>query len=150
MQVIYAKVARYGAKYMLRDLTRGYMALLHWMERTAADEVLVSPHWFCENGEELSCHTHRDHVGRPSLVPESTSLVVGPGLKKPIFPGYPVVRDAPVLAREFEEREVKELGVDQFNLEIGSLKALDYFNDGSFLSPFRACSRTSQCSCPQH
>lgn len=43
-----------------------------------------------------------------------------------------MVQEAPVPAREFEGREVNELSFSQFNLEFGDLKALDYFDDGSF------------------
>ncbi|OHF01872.1 metallo-beta-lactamase superfamily protein [Colletotrichum orchidophilum] len=77
-------------------------------------------------------HAHPDHIGRPSLFPSTASLIVGPGVKQAYFPGYPAVPDAPVLAREFEGREVRELDFGSTEIEIGGLKALDYFNDGSF------------------
>lgn len=79
----------------------------------------------------IHSHAHTDHVGRPSLFPQSTSLIVGPGIKSSFFPGYPAVQDSPVWAREFEGREVREL---EFNtgLKIGGFDAVDYFGDGSF------------------
>ncbi|KAK2054099.1 metallo-beta-lactamase superfamily protein [Colletotrichum caudatum] len=78
-------------------------------------------------------HAHPDHTGRPSLFPPSASLVVGPGVKQACFPGWPAVPDAPVLAREFQGREVRELDFGGAGgLEIGGLRALDYFGDGSF------------------
>ncbi|WQF79199.1 Putative metallo-beta-lactamase, ribonuclease Z/Hydroxyacylglutathione hydrolase [Colletotrichum destructivum] len=99
-----------------------------------------------ENGVDLEgieavfwSHAHPDHIGRPSLFPASTTLVVGPGVKEAYFPGWPAVQDAPVLAREFEGREVRELDFSSgggasgaAGLEIGGLRALDYFGDGSF------------------
>ncbi|KAF2106191.1 metallo-beta-lactamase superfamily protein [Lophiotrema nucula] len=77
-------------------------------------------------------HAHLDHVGRPSLFPKSTSLIVGPGVKEAYYPGYPANSEAPVLSREFEGREVTELDFSPTDLEIGGLKAIDYFGDGSF------------------
>ncbi|TID00188.1 Cytochrome P450 monooxygenase mpaDE [Colletotrichum higginsianum] len=100
-----------------------------------------------ENGVDLEgieavfwSHAHPDHIGRLSLFPASTALVVGPGVKEAYFPGWPAVPDAPVLAREFEGREVRELDFSRggdasgaaAGLEIGGLRALDYFGDGSF------------------
>ncbi|KAI8264561.1 metallo-beta-lactamase superfamily protein [Colletotrichum sp. SAR11_239] len=75
-------------------------------------------------------HAHCDHVGRPSLFPLSTSLIVGPGIKSAFFPGYPAVKDSPVWAREFEGREVRELNLNT-GLKIGGFDAFDYFGDGS-------------------
>ncbi|KAJ5435851.1 hypothetical protein N7445_006736 [Penicillium cf. griseofulvum] len=77
-------------------------------------------------------HADLDHIGRPSLFPASTALVVGPGIKESFFPGYPTVQESPVLEREFAGRDVEELALSRFDLEIGGLKALDYFGDGSF------------------
>lgn len=77
-------------------------------------------------------HAHFDHVGRPSLFPHSTSLLVGPGVKTSYFPGYPANPVSPVLSREFSNRHVQELDFNASDLEIGSLKAVDYFKDGSF------------------
>ncbi|KAL6244731.1 hypothetical protein RBB50_008259 [Rhinocladiella similis] len=34
------------------DLARAYVTLLHWLEKTDANEVLKNPYFFCENGEE--------------------------------------------------------------------------------------------------
>ncbi|BCR90571.1 MBL fold metallo-hydrolase [Aspergillus chevalieri] len=77
-------------------------------------------------------HAHFDHVGHPSLFPKSTSLLVGPGVKTSYFPGYPANKASPVLACEFEGREVRELDFSTSDLEIGTLKAIDYFGDRSF------------------
>ncbi|KAK1990187.1 metallo-beta-lactamase superfamily protein [Colletotrichum falcatum] len=92
-----------------------------------------------ENGVDLGSiealiwsHAHPDHTGRPSLFPPSASLIVGPGVKQAYFPGWPAVPDAPVLAREFRGREVRELDFSAAGLAVGGLDALDYFGDGSF------------------
>ncbi|CEL02573.1 hypothetical protein ASPCAL03741 [Aspergillus calidoustus] len=77
-------------------------------------------------------HAHMDHVGRPSLFPTTAKLIVGPGIKQAFFPGYPTAPDSQILSREFAGREVAELSLPEFSLDIGGLKALDYFGDGSF------------------
>lgn len=78
-------------------------------------------------------HHHLDHTGDPSLFPESTALVVGPGFKKnrTTFPGYPKNPDAVVVQDAFEGRELVELEFAS-GLEIGGFPAIDYFRDGSF------------------
>ncbi|PGH15997.1 hypothetical protein AJ80_05340 [Polytolypa hystricis UAMH7299] len=49
----------------VKDLARGYMALLHWLERTPAEEVAASrPYFFCENGEELSWGECAAEIGK--------------------------------------------------------------------------------------
>ncbi|KAH8924722.1 Metallo-hydrolase/oxidoreductase [Atractiella rhizophila] len=79
-------------------------------------------------------HHHIDHTGDPSLFPKTTALVVGPGFKsnKATYPGYPANPDAVVVQDAFEGRELVELDFSNAELEIGGLKALDYFEDGSF------------------
>ncbi|KAJ9642734.1 hypothetical protein H2204_002382 [Knufia peltigerae] len=34
------------------DLARAYITLLHWLEKTDADQILDNPYFFCENGQE--------------------------------------------------------------------------------------------------
>ncbi|KAG9784240.1 hypothetical protein KCU88_g2804, partial [Aureobasidium melanogenum] len=96
-----------------------------------------------ENGVSLDTidavvwsHPHWDHIGRPSLFPKTTDLIVGPGVKEAFAPGYPEKPTSPVLSREFADRKVTELDFSTSKLEIGGFKALDYFGDGSlyFLS----------------
>lgn len=53
-------------------------------------------------------------------------------MKTAYFPGYPANQSSPVLSREFEGRGVHELDFSTSDLEIGTLKAIDYFGDGSF------------------
>ncbi|KAJ6099685.1 hypothetical protein N7467_001220 [Penicillium canescens] len=48
----------------VKDLARGYMTLLHWMETTSASEVVQNPYFFCENGQELSWGECSAEVGR--------------------------------------------------------------------------------------
>lgn len=52
------------AQVHVRDLARGYIVLLHWMERASADEVLPNPYFFCENGHELSWNECAVETGR--------------------------------------------------------------------------------------
>lgn len=85
-------------------------------------------------------HAHFDHVGNPSTFAPSTPLIVGPGFKQKLLPGYPTDQTSPVLESLYENRELIELdfdtgasGTHTFKpLPIGRLRALDYFNDGSF------------------
>ncbi|EPY53033.1 NAD dependent epimerase/dehydratase [Schizosaccharomyces cryophilus OY26] len=48
----------------VKDLARGYLTLLDWLERTPAEEVLPNPYWFCENGNELSWNDCTAEIGR--------------------------------------------------------------------------------------
>ncbi len=76
-------------------------------------------------------HWHYDHIGDPSTFPGSTTLVVGPGFKEAFMPAYPVNKDSPLLEKDFEGREVREIEFGN-GLKIGRFKAFDYFGDGSF------------------
>ncbi|KAJ5676362.1 hypothetical protein N7536_012534 [Penicillium majusculum] len=48
----------------VRDLARGYMVLLHWMERAPVTEIALNPYFFCENGQELSWGECAAKIGR--------------------------------------------------------------------------------------
>ncbi|KAJ5371613.1 Phosphatidylethanolamine-binding protein PEBP [Penicillium concentricum] len=48
----------------VKDLARGYMVLLHWMERAPVTEVAQNPYFFCENGQELSWGECAAEIGR--------------------------------------------------------------------------------------
>ncbi|KAL2144222.1 hypothetical protein VTI28DRAFT_9433 [Corynascus sepedonium] len=93
-------------------------------------------------------HHHFDHTGNPNTFPPSTSLIVGPGFKATMLPGYPANPDSPILESDLANRQLIELdfspasasgtqssrgGTPRFApLSIGRFRALDYFNDGSF------------------
>ncbi|KAI2618409.1 beta-lactamase-like protein [Hypoxylon sp. NC1633] len=77
-------------------------------------------------------HSHFDHVGDPSTFEPSTTLVVGPGVKKNVLPGYPTNPEAVFLETDTAGREVQELDFTSSGLKIGRFPALDYFGDGSF------------------
>jgi len=81
-------------------------------------------------------HHHPDHTGDLTLFPTSTTLVVGPGFKSnPLsYPGYPVGPEARTLHEAFEGREIIELdfGSNASTLNIAGLRAIDWFDDGSF------------------
>ncbi|KAM0323162.1 hypothetical protein ACHAQA_009012 [Verticillium albo-atrum] len=77
-------------------------------------------------------HTHWDHIGRPSLFPPSTDLIVGEGTLDFFGPGYPESSTSPYLSRELANRTVTELKFPASAARIGGLAALDYFGDGSF------------------
>ncbi|OQE02901.1 hypothetical protein PENVUL_c037G08097 [Penicillium vulpinum] len=76
-------------------------------------------------------HYHYDHCGDMSPFPPTTSITVGAGFMKAGFlPGYPENPVSPVLASDFENRELIEVNFEN-GLEIGGFKAHDYFGDGS-------------------
>jgi glyoxylase-like metal-dependent hydrolase (beta-lactamase superfamily II) len=77
-------------------------------------------------------HSHIDHVGDPSVFPTSTDLIVGPGFKASSMPGYPANPEALLLDSAFHGRQVREVDFSRSALNIGDLRAVDYFEDGSF------------------
>ncbi|EKV21621.1 Phosphatidylethanolamine-binding protein PEBP [Penicillium digitatum] len=48
----------------VRDLARGYMVLLHSMERAPVAEIAMNPYFFCENGQELAWGECAAEIGR--------------------------------------------------------------------------------------
>ncbi|KAI1390331.1 beta-lactamase-like protein [Hypoxylon trugodes] len=77
-------------------------------------------------------HPHLDHTGDPSTFEPSTTLIVGPGVKKDVLPGYPAKQDTFILEADYAGREVKELDFTDSKIKIGKFPAIDYFGDGSF------------------
>ncbi|GAO51220.1 hypothetical protein SAICODRAFT_69419 [Saitoella complicata NRRL Y-17804] len=76
-------------------------------------------------------HWHWDHCGDMSLFPGSTELVVGPGFKGAVMPGYPTNPNGVLLDSDFEGREVREITFES-DFKIGQYPAQDFFGDGSF------------------
>ncbi|KAF1986938.1 hypothetical protein K402DRAFT_393093 [Aulographum hederae CBS 113979] len=76
-------------------------------------------------------HYHFDHTGDPSVFPPETELVVGPGFKDNILPGYPAKKDSPILESDYTGRNLREISFSS-SLQIGRFKAFDLFGDGSF------------------
>ncbi|XXG93820.1 hypothetical protein Hte_000069 [Hypoxylon texense] len=78
-------------------------------------------------------HAHLDHTGDPARFEKSTTLIVGPGCKREMFPGYPANPEALfILEADYAGRNVKELAFPPSAPRIGKFPALDYFGDGSF------------------
>ncbi|KAI9799652.1 MAG: hypothetical protein M1833_003967 [Piccolia ochrophora] len=79
-------------------------------------------------------HHHFDHVGNMTTFPASTDLIVGPGFKEGMTPGYPENSESSLLQSDYEGRTVREIDFQKEGngLKIGSFAALDFFNDGSF------------------
>ncbi|KAK3948711.1 beta-lactamase-like protein [Pseudoneurospora amorphoporcata] len=85
-------------------------------------------------------HYHFDHTGDITTIGPQAALIVGPGFKKGLLPGYPANPDAPILEADYKDRELIEVdftsaasdGKDWKRLTIGRFPAVDYFGDGSF------------------
>ncbi|KAH8901642.1 metallo-beta-lactamase superfamily protein [Thozetella sp. PMI_491] len=86
---------------------------------TSSIEAVIWSHW------------HFDHTGNMKTFPPSVDLVVGPGFKNALLPGYPVNKESHLLESDWGGRNLVEL---EFNTEVklGRFSAIDYFNDGSF------------------
>ncbi|KAK7539176.1 beta-lactamase-like protein [Phyllosticta paracitricarpa] len=100
--------------------------------RKGIDEILT------EGGVDVNrisslivSHWHWDHIGDPSRFPSSAELVVGPGFKESLMPGYPANPDAHLLDSMFSGRTVREVPFDPA-ITIGGLESHDFFGDGSF------------------
>ncbi|KAF4978727.1 hypothetical protein FZEAL_4947 [Fusarium zealandicum] len=79
-------------------------------------------------------HWHLDHSGDPSTFPTTTSLVVGPGFKEALLPGYPTNPQGLILEKDYEGRDLHEIDFENHpdSIKIGGFQAVDYFQDGSF------------------
>ncbi|KAL4945771.1 hypothetical protein BDV06DRAFT_219015 [Aspergillus oleicola] len=79
-------------------------------------------------------HWHWDHIGDPSTFPPSTDLIVGPGFKDAMLPGYPSNPDSPIRESDYNNRTLREISFTPGSqtLKIGLFPAYDYFGDGSF------------------
>ncbi|KAL3481415.1 beta-lactamase-like protein [Aspergillus californicus] len=77
-------------------------------------------------------HWHWDHIGDPSTFPPTTDLIVGPGFKDAMLPGYPANPDSPLLEKDYANRTLREITFTDSPLHIGQFPAHDYFADGSF------------------
>ncbi len=77
-------------------------------------------------------HWHFDHVGDPSTFGPGTAVIVGPGFKEYIAPGYPRNPNSTFLEADYAGRELREISFAESSIKIGRFPALDYFGDGSF------------------
>lgn len=101
-------------KYDVADLLQA-----HGIELTSIDGIIFS-HW------------HFDHVGDATRFPTTARLIVGPGFKSTVLPGFPADRDSMICGNAFEHRDIYEATFTQSDLSIASLPAVDWFDDGSF------------------
>ncbi|KAF4466853.1 metallo-beta-lactamase superfamily [Fusarium albosuccineum] len=97
-------------------------------------------------------HWHTDHTGDPSTFPSTTELVVGPGFKEALTPGYPTNPYGLLLEADYSyvedfgscsrfltltwRQNTRGRGFREIDfadgLQIGGFNAFDYFGDGSF------------------
>lgn len=78
-------------------------------------------------------HWHFDHTGDPTTFPsDRTALIVGPGFKQALLPGYPTNPESAILEADYVGRELREIEFDGGKTKVGRFNAFDYFGDGSF------------------
>lgn len=79
-------------------------------------------------------HSHWDHLGDPARFPSSTDIVVGPAFLGENFPDglAQPEPDCEIKKEYYENRKVREIASEQFELDIAGFPAFDYFGDGSF------------------
>jgi nucleoside-diphosphate-sugar epimerase len=46
------------------DLVRGYVAVMHFLEKAGRDDILANPYWLCENGDEFSWREAAEVIGK--------------------------------------------------------------------------------------
>lgn len=96
-----------------------------------------------ENGQDLSeigaiiwSHWHFDHSGDPQTFPTTTDLIVGPGFRANVLPGYPTDKDSHADERAWRGRELHEIdfapSAGPGRLKVGGFEAYDFYGDGSF------------------
>ncbi|CAH0047343.1 unnamed protein product [Clonostachys solani] len=114
-------VIQQGMKGMHMEAEKDIAQILKDSGKLSLDEIdaIIWSHW------------HADHTGDPSTFPSSTDLVVGPGFKKAILPGYPANPHGVILESDYSGRELQEVDFSD-SIQIGEFRAFDYFNDGSF------------------
>ncbi|KAJ5212818.1 metallo-beta-lactamase superfamily protein, partial [Penicillium cinerascens] len=136
-KVVFDLSVRQGFEKLAPTVVDAIHKLVHdWHLSTSRDvsEVLFENNIRLPDVQAITwSHFHFDHVGNPALFPASTELIVGPGSTAAVGNGYPNEPDAPVLASDWEGRELVELDFGETNdtLQIGQFKALDWFGDGS-------------------
>ena len=135
---------------MRKDIENMPPALLHhfdeigWTlsaEKNVADILRENNFDVAQIEAVIWSHYHFDHTGDVTTLGPQAALVVGPGFKKGLLPGYPTNPKAPILEADYAGRELIEVdfspetasdGKDWKRLTIGRFPAIDYFGDGSF------------------
>ncbi|KAK7182861.1 hypothetical protein DPSP01_011974 [Paraphaeosphaeria sporulosa] len=75
-------------------------------------------------------HNHFDHIGDIGTIPNA-EIIVGPGVRNTLFPGWPQDPDGPLKSEDLHGRVIREIAFDE-DLKIGRFDAVDLFQDGSF------------------
>lgn len=114
-------IARFNAGSYSIKVEKGVREILdeHGID-TKNIEAVVWSHW------------HFDHVGDPSTFDTTTALIVGPGFKENLLPGYPTNPSSSIRETDYADRELRELSFTDSGTTIGRFAAVDYFGDGSF------------------
>ncbi|KAF2093539.1 hypothetical protein NA57DRAFT_47988 [Rhizodiscina lignyota] len=121
----------------MSPLITGMIKQYDWdinVEKDMADVLKEHGVLLDDIGSIIWSHFHWDHIGDCSTFPSSTDLVVGPGFKVALLPGYPAKEDSPVREKDFNRgRKVVEVDFEtQQTVKLGDMEAIDFFGDGSF------------------
>ncbi|KAL2202611.1 NAD dependent epimerase/dehydratase family protein [Sarocladium strictum] len=76
----------------VKDLGRGYMVILHWLEGVSPQEAAVNPYWLCENGQELSWGGASAAIGQALFeagrLPSADTKTIPPANYDDLFGSY--------------------------------------------------------------
>lgn len=75
-------------------------------------------------------HSHFDHIGNLSALPQEVEVIVGPGFKEAQMPGSPANAGSSFHEADFVGRKVFEVPFDG-STRIGKMESYDIFGDGS-------------------
>ncbi|KAF7304195.1 Metallo-beta-lactamase superfamily protein [Mycena indigotica] len=93
-------------------------------------ELLVAGGVKLESIEQVFwSHAHLDHIGDMSKFPNSTGLVIGAATNTTPYPANPASQLQP---SDFAGHTLSKVDFTTSKLLINNLRAVDYFNDGSF------------------
>jgi nucleoside-diphosphate-sugar epimerase len=106
------------------DLAKGYMVLLHWMEKSNSEDVLKNPYFFCENGTEISWGEAANEIGEAlhasGNIADPTARSVPPELYDDLFGKY----TAWVIGSNSRTRGVRLRELGWSPIEKGTLETL--------------------------
>ncbi|KAL4966973.1 MBL fold metallo-hydrolase [Aspergillus stella-maris] len=128
-----------GARKDLQNLApsvRSMLDTVDWVvkvEKNVLDILQENGYKSTEFEAIIWSHHHWDHIGNVAPFPNHVGLVIGPGFREAYLPGPSALDDCPIPTSDYTGREMIEVDFNgPRSLEIGRMRAHDYFGDGSF------------------